>query len=169
MVYVTHDQSEALSMADRVAVMSNGKVAQVGAPREIYNRPAGRFVADFIGETNLIRGRIMALGDNAIVETAAGKLVAATVYEGAAVDDAVWCSIRPERLDVTPESEERPNMLSGEVVRVVYLGSHEQYFVKLADGTELKAVEYDARVAKAAAGKTVRLGCDASDVVALRT
>jgi len=167
MVYVTHDQSEALSMADRLAVMVQGRISQVGTPREIYNRPSGRFVADFIGETNLLKGRIAVLGNEAVVETPVGQFLAATFYEGAKVGDSVYCSIRPERLDVLADSETRTNVLTGEVVRVVYLGSHEQYFLRLPDGTELKALEYKADLPKAAAGETAKVGCDAADVVLL--
>ena len=168
MVYVTHDQSEALSMASRIAVMLDGRIVQIGAPREIYNRPASRFVADFIGETNLIQGKVAEVGGRIVVETASGRLQSTVAPEGLTVGDSVWCSIRPERLSVLDEGAASGNALAGDVVRAVYLGSHEQYFVKLADGTELKAVEYDARTAKASAGQTVRLGCAPEDIVLLK-
>ena len=167
MVYVTHDQSEALSMADRIAIMLDGRVMQIGAPRAVYNRPASRFVADFIGETNLLRGKVVSADGEAVVDTSAGRLTSRCLASGLKAGDAVWCSIRPELLNVLASDAAGQNTLSGEVVRAVYLGSHEQYFVKLADGTEIKAVEYEARTAKAAAGQTVRLGCVPEDVVLL--
>ena len=167
MVYVTHDQSEALSMADRTAIMLDGRVVQTGAPRDVYNRPANRFVADFIGETNLLEGKIVSTDGTVAVETAAGRLTSSCPLEGLKTGDAVLCSIRPERLHVVVGNSSAGNVLSGEVVRAVYLGSHEQYFVKLADGSEIKAVEYDARTARAAAGQTVSLTCAPEDVVLL--
>jgi len=167
MVYVTHDQSEALSMADRVAIMLDGRVMQIGAPREIYNRPAGRFVADFIGETNLLRGTIVSTDGAIVVDTPAGRLTSACPLDGAEAGGAVWCSIRPERLHVVARGGGEGNVLGGKVVRAVYLGSHEQYFVRLADGREIKAVEYEARTAKAAAGESVKLSCAPEDVVLL--
>ncbi len=168
MVYVTHDQSEALSMAERMVIMRQGRLDQMGTPREIYNRPTTRFVADFIGETNLIRGKIREIGESATVETPVGALFSSVVYEGAKVGDSVYCSIRPERLDLLEEEQTRPNMLTGEVFRVVYLGHNEQYFLKLQDGTELKLIEHDPEFPKAEVGKIAKLGCDASDVVLLR-
>lgn len=168
MVYVTHDQSEALSMADRMAIMRRGRLDQVGTPRGIYNRPASRFVADFIGETNLLKGQVSALDKEATVKTSVGELRASVIYEGAKVGDAVYCSIRPERLHLLEPGQTRPNMLAGEVTRVVYLGHNEQYFLKLQDGTELKSIEYDTEFPRTEVGKTAALGCDPADVVLLR-
>ena len=168
MVYVTHDQTEALTMADRIAVMREGRIAQIGAPREIYNRPATRFVADFIGKTNLIKGRLVSAGAQATVETAVGTLVSSSSPEGAQAGETVYCSVRPEALRVLTEATPCVNTLSGEVVRAVYLGDHEEYFVKLKDGSELKAVEYNTELPRAREGAQAVLGCDASDVVLLR-
>jgi ABC-type Fe3+/spermidine/putrescine transport system ATPase subunit len=168
MVYVTHDQGEALSMADRMAVMRRGRLEQTGSPRDVYHRPASRFVADFIGETNLLRGTVREVGETVIVETAAGELRSTVCFAGARAGDAVSCSIRPERLDVLADREERANALRGEVVRVFFLGNHEQYFVRLSDGGEVKAIEFDVDASRAAVGQTARLGCDPGDVVVLR-
>ncbi len=168
MVYVTHDQTEALTMADRVAVMRAGRIVQVGAPREIYNRPATRFVADFIGKTNLIEGRLVSAGAQFSVETAVGVLTSAIALEGGKAGDTVYCSIRPEALHIADAGTSYANALSGEVVRAVYLGDHEEYFVKLKDGSELKAVEYNTALPRTKEGETVTLACDASDVVLLR-
>src|SRR5690606_7589502 len=82
-IFVTHDQEEALTMSDRIAVMSAGKILQVGAPREIYDRPAERFVADFIGESNFIDAEVVsAETDRAIVRLSSGAEIAASVAEG---------------------------------------------------------------------------------------
>jgi iron(III) transport system ATP-binding protein len=95
-IYVTHDQKEALAIADRIAVMKGGRVLQVGTPQEIYRRPASRSVASFIGETNLLRGRAVGVSDGAVrVECALGELVAKASF-APPVGSAVWVSVRPE-------------------------------------------------------------------------
>ena len=168
MVYVTHDQTEALTMADRIAVMREGRIVQIGAPREIYNRPATRFVADFIGKTNLIKGRLTSVGAQCAVETPVGILVSSFGLQGVKTGDAVYCSIRPEALHVLIGGASRANTLTGEVIRAVYLGDHEEYFVKLKDGSELQVVEHGAELPRAREGTTATFGCDASEVVLLR-
>ena len=168
MVYVTHDQSEALSMADRMVIMKGGSISQINTPREIYNRPTSAFVADFIGETNLMEGKVTGVGEGATVETSAGKLLSSVVYDGVQVGDAVYCSIRPERLDVLADGQPCQNVIAGEVVRAVYLGDHEQYFLKLQDGMELKATEFNTEFPKAERGKIAKVGCEPKDVVLLR-
>jgi len=167
MVYVTHDQSEALSMADRMAVMRDGRIMQSGGPREIYNRPANRFVADFIGETNLLRGRIAETGAQTVVETGAGRLRSSAPREGMKAGDEVYCCIRPERLRVLTGGETSPNTMTGEVVRTIYLGNHEQYYLRLSDGAEIKAIEPHAEAPKAQTGKAATFGCGTEDVVLL--
>ena len=167
MVYVTHDQGEALSMANRMAIMRHGRVVQLGTPREVYHRPASRFVADFIGETNILPGRLAEVGTHFVADTAVGRVAAAAAYDGAAVGDAVLCSMRPESLDVLVGDGARPNEMSGRLVRVFFLGDHEQFFVELADGTEVRALEFDTGVSRGVAGETVRLGCRPEDVVIL--
>jgi len=168
MVYVTHDQEEAMSMADRMAVMQRGKISQLGTPRGIYNRPESRFVANFIGETNLIPGQLRAVHETAVVETLFGEMTSSLIYEGAKVGERVLCSIRPERLDVLTDGQTRKNMLKGKVVRMVFLGDHEQYFVKLNDELELKALEFDTEYPKAQRGETASVGCEPEDVVLLK-
>ena len=167
MVYVTHDQAEALSMADRMAIMLRGRLAQTGTPREIYHRPNSRFVADFIGETNLIAGRVSSVEGTVTVETAVGALTASLAWPSIAAGMEVWCSIRPEKLDLLKERENRTNEMRGEVLRTFFLGDHEQYFVRLADGSELRTVELDTRVERATTGQVVCVGCEAEDVVVL--
>ena len=168
MVYVTHDQAEALSMADRLAIMRQGRISQMGAPREVYHRPHSRFVAGFIGETNLIQGRIRTTDAPTTVDTPAGPLISSVLGDGIHVGDEVHCSIRPEHLEVLKEGESAPNVLAGEVVQTFFLGNHEQYFLRLADGAELRAIEFDVDTPRAAVGQTARLGCNPENVVVLR-
>ena len=97
-----------------------------------------------------------------------GTLVSSVVYKEAKVGDLVCCSIRPERLAVLAEGQIRSNVLDGEVLRAVYLGNHEQYFLRLQDGTEIKAIEFDTEAPKTERGKTARVGCDPTDVVLVK-
>jgi len=115
-IYVTHDQKEALAIADRIAVMQKGHILQIGAPAEIYRRPQSRAVATFIGETNLLQARVTGVDAAGIrVDSPIGALVAAADSTFApAIGSEVWVSIRPECLRATP-SPTSPNVLRGEV------------------------------------------------------
>jgi len=173
-LYVTHDQEEALSIADRVAVLKEGVLQQVGAPRELYRRPATRFVAEFIGETNFIPGVLKSLdGNNCEVETAVGILRAAISSEKIENGQKVWCSIRPESLRL---NENSANQLSGQLQSVMYLGAHEQYRVLLTDGREtseseswreIKMAIANPRALPPDAGSTLSLSCAPEDIVVL--
>jgi len=100
-VYVTHDQVEALSMADRIALMNAGRIAQVGGPADLYERPASRFVADFLGEANFLPGRVVFSGKPVAIDTPVGQLLAVDAG-GATQGQAVTCCLRPERLSLSP-------------------------------------------------------------------
>lgn len=129
-VYVTHDQKEALSMADRVAIMSAGSVVQLGGPGQLYKRPKTAFVAEFLGEANFLRGRVVERDAGSItIETAAGRVRSTHIEalpEGAA--DAM-VAIRPEAFRVTNANGE--NTLTGVVRESVYLGELAQHWVEL--------------------------------------
>jgi iron(III) transport system ATP-binding protein len=139
-VYVTHDQTEALAMSDVVAVMSNGRIVQEGDPRSIYLRPATRFVAEFIGSTNLIAGRIAekgALGTDSVVAVAGGRLRCA-VPDGMAAGADVLVSIRPEDVTLTSaahaaSAEDGYNRLRGAVRDGMFLGSLVDHLVAVGD------------------------------------
>ena len=106
-IYVTHDQEEALSLSDRVAVMKDGRVLQVGVPRELYERPRTRFVADFVGTNNLVPGRVRERrGERLFVETALGRLEAIP-HAAAAIADRCVLAIRPENVAIQPERRRR--------------------------------------------------------------
>lgn len=168
MIYVTHDQKEALAMSDRMAVMEGGHVVQVGSARDLYQQPKTRFLADFIGEINFIHGTVSELGDPAIVDTALGPIRGHVSGDGIQKGDAVLCAIRPEGLEfVDGEPAPGDNVVSGQVRHAVYLGEVEQYLVDLVDGSPLKVVEYDPVNPKAARGDTVRLQFSPSKVVVL--
>jgi iron(III) transport system ATP-binding protein len=146
-IYVTHDQKEALSMADNVAVMRRGQVVQVGPPRELYERPATRFVADFLGESNFISG-VTELGPagEIMVKTDVGMIApprTANADGGGARPQlapgvSVTCSIRPEGIQIKPLADEAPNILRGTCQEAIYLGDTAQLLVELPDGRAIK-------------------------------
>jgi spermidine/putrescine ABC transporter ATP-binding subunit len=173
MIYVTHDQAEALSMADRIAVMRRGRLVQVGTPYELYTRPESAFVAQFIGGTNLINGTLEEIGDLLTVKTQAGVVRAKNGVKGIKRGDTVFCSVRPESLVIRPAAESSAipsrttNQLLAEVKSIMYLGDNEQYSLHLADSVMMHAVEYNVSARKAQVGERVALQFDAQAVVVL--
>ena len=143
-VYVTHDQSEALAISDRIAVMNEGRIVQIGPPGEIYERPNSEFVANFIGKTNLLRGRLVeaARADTfGKVETAVG-VFRCYFSAPAAAGSAVTFVIRPENLTVTGgaaggAAAGENNLVTGHVRRETYLGEIAEYGVEIGGETEL--------------------------------
>jgi spermidine/putrescine ABC transporter ATP-binding subunit len=132
-IFVTHDQSEALSLSDRLAVMSEGHIRQLGTPTEIYRRPCDRFVASFVGDANVMRGRLDRI-DGAHVSVAIGAVQASAPsgsLQGAAVSAPVDLYVRPEHLQLTEASE--PCARTGTIVAQVYQGGHVDLFVECAD------------------------------------
>jgi iron(III) transport system ATP-binding protein len=167
MIYVTHDQTEALSMADRVAVMQSGRVSQIGTPRQLYDRPANAFIANFIGEANMLAGRCSRMRDRLIVKTAVGELKSSVFDPHIDADAAVQCCIRPENLHVDVSPGPGDNVFSGTLASIEYLGNHEQYFVALPNGTQFKAIR-SGRGPALAKGATVKLACSPADVIVLK-
>lgn len=141
-VYVTHDQSEALSLADRMAVMKEGKIIQVGTPREIYQHPVNKFVADFIGETNFIDGKIIEIqGESARIETELGIIYSNRVDGEVNAGNQITCSVRPESIDIADEpSADGINQFQSRILDVTYLGRVEEYQLVLKDKFEMKVV-----------------------------
>jgi ABC-type Fe3+/spermidine/putrescine transport system ATPase subunit len=170
-VYVTHDQSEALAISDRVAVMADGRIAQIGGPRDVYDRPASEFVAEFIGRTNLVRGDLsgtVSAGALAEIATAAGVLrclfpTATEARKGLAV------VVRPEHVAIAHEdapSESAVNRLSGRVTSEIYLGEMVEYVVAVDGGAEFLVRTAAGR--PIAVGERVRLSFAAERAVAVR-
>ena len=143
-IYVTHDQEEALTLSDRIAVFNQGRVFQVGSPRQLYQRPENRFVADFIGVNNLVEGSVASVdGDGrATVDTAVGRLLAITVGNLKAGDKCIVC-VRPENVDLEGVAEDE-NAVRGRITFVAYLGNTLRYDVDLGSGVTFKADDRDA-------------------------
>ncbi len=138
-IIVTHDQSEAMILADRIAVMDRGRLMQVAPPAEIYERPNSRWVADFIGDINLFEGRLS--DDGASVEgTAAGRVRAAGNVD-AEPGALVWAAVRPEKITIAhePPASGGDNCVAATVVDIGYLGDMSVYKLRTAGGAQMKA------------------------------
>ena len=184
-IYVTHDQKEALAIADRVAVMLDGRIHQVGTPDEIYRRPCSRAVAAFIGDTNLIEGRVVACDATAMrLDAAVGPLVATapasdratgTAAPRRAVGERVWISLRPECLRRVPEAATpgthdqgrlRDNRLRGLRTGTVYLGELAEHHARVG-ASDLSFFELNPTDGGYASGDEVLLEIAPADVVVL--
>ena len=134
-VIVTHDQSEALSMASRIAVMDRGRVQQVAPPAELYEFPASRFVADFIGSVNLIEGTVHASSNGLLQLDCPGFEVPVEIEqpEPVAPGSTAWVALRPEKIDISKEAppERGANTVSGTVEEITYLGETSIYHVRV--------------------------------------
>lgn len=141
-IYVTHDQEEALTMSDRIAVMSKGRVLQVGTPVEIYERPNCKFVADFIGTSNFLNGTVKSIeGDKADVFVPALSAEVKGLISGqVSVGDEVAISIRPEKIRLAEKAALSQNCFEGRIVSSVYIGSDTHLVVDL-NGLQMKVWE----------------------------
>ena len=164
-IYVTHDQKEALSVGDRIAVMESGHIRQHGAPAEVYRQPATRFVADFMGETNFIPGSIAEPGGHPTVETDLGRFRARAYGWIPAQGQRVVLSIRPEAFQLRT-SNPGGNVLPGKIHERVYLGEMAQYRFLIGSG-ELKIFELNPRFAFGDDHAALFACVDPGDVVVL--
>ena len=168
-VYVTHDQKEALSIADRMAVLESGHILQVGTPREVYRRPNCRAVANFIGETDFLPGKVLGRdGDQVMVETAVGRFAGYLGEAAAAVPagSAVTVSIRPECWELRAEPA-AGNAVRGRIGASIYLGEVAQYAFVTDNGSALKIFERNPRFADGAARGALWAAVAPEDVVVL--
>jgi putative spermidine/putrescine transport system ATP-binding protein len=125
-VYVTHDQAEALTMSDRIAVFNDGVVQQVSTPDELYERPQNSFVAQFIGENNRLDGVVQDMGRNGActVKLATGEVVNASAVNVSKKGDRTLLSLRPERVKINPSRKGAGNVVDGQIEELIYLGDH---------------------------------------------
>ncbi|MFE3450730.1 ABC transporter ATP-binding protein [Nonomuraea sp. NPDC059194] len=142
-VYVTHDQSEALTMSDRIAVMNDGLVEQLATPREIYEQPASAFVAGFIGTSNLLTGALT----GGVLKVAGGRVLVPGEQDG-----EITVTVRPEKIIIDVDKPaDNVSAVPGIVSEVVYLGTYNSYAVRLADGAEVTVFEQNAHDASTTA------------------
>jgi iron(III) transport system ATP-binding protein len=167
-IYVTHDQKEALSIADRMAVLRNGKIEQCGTPREIYARPVSMFAASFIGETNFIYGILEGgEGGRVKVRTALGLFVSETVAPGLRTGDRVALSLRPEVLRLDEPPVNAPNRICGTVHDTIYLGEMAQHQLRTDDGNNLKVFDINPRIIARDTEERATVWVDSRDAVVL--
>jgi spermidine/putrescine transport system ATP-binding protein len=168
-VYVTHDQSEALTMSNRLAVMHHGQVLQIGSPQDIYNRPATPFVAQFIGDTNLLKGHVRAAADG-VATVEAGPLTIRTRAAGGLTAGPVHFSVRHERVRVAralPDGLE--NRFFGRIRDIIFSGAFVKYTVTVGDVVELQALQpYYGGPVPLARGDEVQVGWDTDAATLLR-
>lgn len=145
-VIVTHDQEEAMTVASRVAVMNFGKLIQVDTPTQIYEAPNSAYVADFIGDVNIIEGNATVHGDTVSIAWAEGQPEIIGTPSSPVPAGGVKFVIRPEKIAITPEKpEDRRNAVQGKVVDIAYLGNMSTYHVKVPNGTIIKATAANQR------------------------
>jgi iron(III) transport system ATP-binding protein len=170
-IYVTHDQKEALSIADRMAILNAGRIEQVSRPQEMYLRPKNKFIAAFMGETNFIDGVVVeASQDRATIDTPMGRIVS-TIANGIRSGCSVTLSIRPEVVHLGDPPSSQPNQFDGMVHDTIYLGEFAQHQVNVGtDGkvVVLKVSELNPRlVARDETVERARIWFDPADVVPL--
>ena len=139
-LYVTHDQEEALTMSDRLAVMRDGKIVQVGPPTEVYEQPADTYVADFLGVSNLMPVDVVSRGPGSKCEVRLGEAVLSVEHGGADAPDQAHAVIRPERVRIEEFGSAGPNRVPAMVERLVYLGSSTQVYLRLAAGADIQVL-----------------------------
>jgi spermidine/putrescine transport system ATP-binding protein len=159
-VYVTHDQEEALTMSDRIAVMHAGLVEQLGTPEDLYERPATRFVADFIGTTNLLRGSIETDGS---VRLSSGETTR-VAHDGLAPGDDIEISVRPESISIVPA--EAVGAIRGVVMQAAYLGNTVSYQVRSTSGLAMSVLAPKTGI-RLPVGSEVALAWSPSDALVL--
>jgi putrescine transport system ATP-binding protein len=140
---VTHDQEEAMTVADRVAVMDQGRIMQVSTPAEVYEQPNSRYVADFIGDINLLEGRVTGNAEGVVKLDCAenGLHIEVGQTTGAGPGETAWLAIRPEKVSISldPPADQSMNCIAGEVWDIGYLGDVSIYHVRLASGTTVRS------------------------------
>jgi spermidine/putrescine ABC transporter ATP-binding subunit len=158
-IYVTHDQEEALTMSDRVAVMHEGRLAQIGTPHQLYNEPASIFVADFIGESNFLSGEVLRLGPGGLAEIAnPASTFHAVAHKSLHPGERITATVRPEHLWISEEEGDgESNHRRGEIAEIIYVGDTTKYRIASA-GEELIVREQNReRSQRWRLGETVRV------------
>jgi putative spermidine/putrescine transport system ATP-binding protein len=167
-LYVTHDQGEALTMSDRIAVFRAGRIEQVGTPQEVYERPATPFVADFLGESNSLAGTVLACSaGRAEVRLENGSTVAAVAGPGVVAGARVMVAVRPERVALVERSDHGVNVLSATVRDAIYFGDHCRLQTALQHGAPFSVKLQPGAGAPPAPNTPVRLGWRPEDCRAL--
>ncbi len=167
-IYVTHDQEEALTMSDRIAVMNEGRIAQLGPPEDLYDRPCNRFVASFLGESNFLPGIVHSFqGEDIIVSTCGGSMVRAAAPQRPRQGETVTLTMRPERLRFA-DSHPAPtlNRLNTTVTEAVFAGERCRYLLEAPDGTPMVLKEPSgSSIRRRSVGEKAEIAWAAADTV----
>lgn len=168
-VYVTHDQSEALTMSDRIAVFEDGIIQQLSTPDDLYERPQNSFVAQFIGENNKLNGTVKKVSGNiCTVDLDGGGTVKASAINVGGAGSRTTISLRPERVEIEPAKGSVPNIVTGVIKELIYLGDHIRTRMQVADNSDfIVKVPNSASHKPLAEGKKVRVGWNSEDCRAL--
>jgi len=157
-VYVTHDQSEALTMSDRVAVFNEGVIQQIDAVDRLYETPANRFVAGFVGDNSVLEARVIQNnGDTCEVQLADGTHLHGVNVNHAQVGDSVQCSVRPERIAVVDASHTAGNRIAAAITDVIYFGDHLRLRCQVPEQPEMSVKVPLQHLGHMQAGHTVQL------------
>lgn len=160
-IYVTHDQEEALTMSDRIAIMNGGNLEQIGGASDVYEKPRTKFVAGFIGETNLFTGKVLSVNNNQALANIEGIRVPIVAANGLSPQDEIFLTVRPERAWLEKQPQEGTAYLQGEFVEKIYIGSVVKSVLKLASGRQVTISESPSKVTELAVGETVYVCWDA--------
>ena len=167
-IYVTHDQEEALTISDRIAVMNKGRIEQITEPSSLYTRPATRFIAGFVGHANIVEGSVTkATEDRFAVKLTSGEEIwakADPVKKAAAGDGAVLF-IRPENIRLHDEKPDKSNILSGTVKAKIYLGSTLRYVIEMAGNNDFEVDLHTKDEGRAVEGDMIYLELDENGLI----
>jgi putative spermidine/putrescine transport system ATP-binding protein len=167
-VYVTHDQGEALTMSDRVAVFHNGTIQQIAPPHELYEAPANSFVAQFIGENNAVSGKLLEIsGRHCRLESADGAMIQAVATDGIAVGEQVSLSLRPEKIKLLPMGAACANQMTARISEVIYHGDHARLCASVCGRPDFMIKVPSASALSLRPGTEVVIGWDREDCRAL--
>jgi len=163
-LYVTHDQEEAMTMSDRICLMRDGRIVQVGTPRSLYSEPSSVYAADFLGESNLLSGNYRGGGAAEVEGEVSSFALACTEMRGMAIGQPVKCLVRPEAIRLLQPSESADNELTSTVMDVTLAGGVTRYVLRTQEGIELRAtVLSSGSAAQQPLNSTVRVGFDRGD------
>lgn len=146
-IFVTHDQEEALGLADRIVVMHQGCIQQIGSPREIYESPRNQFVADFIGTTNFFLTKVVSIEEYRTVVESNGLRFEALARDGR-IGDEVFLAIRPEKVVLTRHETADPNCFTAKIINIIYLGSDTHYYLELSNGKRIVVFDQNSEYEK---------------------
>ena len=168
-VYVTHDQNEALTMSNRIAVFNDGKIQQISTPDVLYEKPECSFVAQFIGENNQLKGKVKSInGNTCVIKTDKGEEIKSLKVNVGAVGDGSTVSLRPERVEINSSDTNFENSFNGTVKELIYLGDHIRTRVEVCGNDQfIVKVPNSYKGANLKEGKSVKLSWKANDSRAL--